>query len=96
MRTLFFALLTFTCVALCQCTVEPFHYADGKRELTSLGMSLLTKTKAQSRTITKGEMTMMSASEGKNEVGMPMISTMGALVGQGIKEAGDIGNSLVK
>lgn len=91
MKTLTFIALTFLCLALCQCSIEPVVYADDKgRDVAWLGGSLLTKSKGMERRIVRADGTVLeSKTAERNETAVPVTQGMIGLGGQIVGETGD-------
>jgi hypothetical protein len=98
MKTLTFAILSFVCLALCQCSIEPVVYSDAKgREVAWLGGSVLTKSKGLERRIVRADGTVLeSKTAERNETAVPVT---GAMVGMGetlLNKAPGVVNALKK
>ena len=98
MKTLTFAIVTFLCLALCQCSIEPVVYSDVKgRDVAWLGGSLLTKSKGMERRIVRADGTVLESKTGeRNETAVPVT---GAMVGMGetlLNKAPGVVNALKK
>jgi hypothetical protein len=66
--------LLFAIASLSGCTLQPFTYKDQKREIASLGGSILTKSKNQTSRIVQPDGTVIESSiEGKNETSVPVM-----------------------
>jgi hypothetical protein len=94
---LFAAIIALSCTSCTQGPQKLVIRPDGTKEYYSTGGSLLTKSKgAYARHVLPDGTVMEHGSRETNEVGMPTMSVVGGLVGQGIQEAGNLGNAALK